>query len=173
MKYIVKSAGKKGKGLFANRNIRKGESIMRVDLSKDKSYTREQIDSNPKLQSDHCDYVGRGRYTISFHPYSYMNHSCNPNVLVKHKSITKSNFIALRDIREGEELTYDYGVNAMDQFEKELWSFKCHCGSKNCRKKISGCFFKQPLEIQKFYWKYLPLSIRKKYASKLKRVCLN
>ena len=120
-----------------------------------------------KIDSEHCDYAGRGRYVISFHPYSYINNSCNPNILVKHKTIAKSSFYAMRDIKKEEELTYEYGANALDQIGKSTWVMKCRCGSKNCRKKIPGDFFKQPIAIQKKYFKYLPASIKRKYKSKL------
>jgi hypothetical protein len=161
--YSIKRTKFTGNGLFASKDIKKGELILHVDLSRDKTYSRKEISSNPKLQSEHCDYAGRGKYTISFHPYSYMNHSCNPNVFVKHKTIKISDFIAMKDIKKGEELTYDYGVNAMDQFERGDWVINCKCGEKNCRKKIPGSFFKQPQSIQKKYYKYLPYFIRRKY----------
>ena len=165
--FVIKKVGGKGKGLFVNKDIKKGQKIFAVDLSKKKSYSSKEIAQNPKLQSNHCDYFGRGRYVISFHPYSYMNHSCNPNILVKYKSIAKSNFIALRDIKKGEELNYDYGVNAMNQFDKNDWILNCKCKSENCRKKIPCDFFKQPLDIQKKYFKYLPPSIKKKYRDRI------
>lgn len=160
-KYIVKAAVGKGKGLFSSTDIKEGEVLFKVDLSKNKSYTPEEIAKMPN--NNHADYVGRGRYAISFHPYSYMNHSCNPNIVVKHDSIAKSTFIAMRDIKKGEELTHDYGVGAMDQFGKTLWIMDCKCESKNCRKKIPGDFFKQPKETQRKYYKYLPPTIKRRY----------
>lgn len=160
-KYIVKKAGAKGEGLFASKDIKKGEVLFKVDLSKQKAYSPKEIAKMPN--NNHADYVGRGKYVISFHPYSYMNHSCNANIAVKHESIAKSTFMAMRDIKKGEELTHDYGAGAMDQFGKTLWTMKCRCGSKNCRKKIPGDFFKQPKEIQKQYYQYLPRSIKRKY----------
>ncbi|MBW3002074.1 SET domain-containing protein-lysine N-methyltransferase [Candidatus Woesearchaeota archaeon] len=163
-KYAIKKAGKKGKGLFATKSIKKGEMILKVDLSKQKAYSRKDIDENLTLQSDHCDYVGRGKYVISFHPYSFMNHSCDPNVIVKHKSMAKSEFYAMRDIEKGEELTYDYGANALYAFDNPAWNkFKCSCKSKNCRKWIYSNFFKLPKSLQKRYWHGLPLSIRKRF----------
>jgi SET domain-containing protein len=165
--FVVKRAGGKGNGLFAYRDITKGRKIFDVDLSKKKSYSEKEIAKNPKLQSNHCDYFGRGRYVISFHPYSYMNHSCNPNILVKHMSIARSTFVAMRDIKKGEELTYDYGTNAMDQFDKDGWTLDCKCGNENCRKKIPGDFFKQPKEIQRRYFKYLPPSLKRKYKNRI------
>ena len=107
---------------------------------------------------------------ISFHPYSYIKHSCSPNILVKHRTIAKSDFYVMIDIKKGEELTYDYGVNAMDQFGKSFWVMKCGCRSKNCREKIPGDFFKQPIAIQRKYFKYLPASIKRKYKSRFKKL---
>lgn len=167
-RYILKRTNSKGKGLFASKNIKKGEVLFKIDLSKQKSYTSEEIDKMPN--NNHADYVGRGKYVISFHPYSYINHSCNPNIIVKHESIAKSTFIAMKNIKKGEELTYDYGVNAMDQFGKTLWTINCKCKSKNCRKKIPGDFFKQPKEIQIKYYKYLPPIIKRKYKNKIKKL---
>ena len=160
---IIKKTGKKGKGVFANKNFKKGELVMKVDLSKEKSYSRKEVDKNPKLQSEHCDYVGRGRYVISFHPYSYINHSCNPNLLIKHKTMAKSAIYAMGNIKKGEELTYDYGANALDSFDNPSWkSMKCNCSTKNCRKMIYSSFFKLPKYLQKKYYRNLPPSIKKR-----------
>lgn len=167
-KFIIKNTGSKGQGLFASQSIKKGEILSHVDLSKQKSYTSKEIAKIPK--NNHADYVGRGKYVISFHPYSYMNHSCNPNIVIKHESIAKSSIIAMRDIIKGEELTHDYGVGAMDQFGKTLWIMDCKCGNKNCRKKIPGDFFRQPIEIQRKYYKYLPPAIKRKYKDKFNKL---
>ncbi len=175
-KFIVKKTGGKGQGLFASKNIKKGEVLFHVDLSKQKSYTPKEIEKMP--DNDHADYVGRGKYVMAFHPYSYINHSCNPNVIVKHESIAKSKFIAMHDIKKGEELTYDYGVNALDHIGKVgyitqgPWVMRCKCGSKNCRKKISADFFRQPIEIQRRYYRYLPPVIKRKYKDKFNKLML-
>lgn len=166
--YIIKKVRGIGKGLFANKNFKKGELILKVDLSKLKTYSSEETKNHPK--KDHADYVGRGKYVITFHPYSYINHSCNPNVLIKHKTIARSKYYAMKDIKKGEQLTYDYGVNALDQIDKELWSSKCKCGSKKCRGRFSTCFLKQPLKIQRKYYKYLPPSIKRRYKHLFKKL---
>ena len=173
---IIKKSKNKGLGVFASRNIKKGEKIMQVDLTKLKKYSLKELEKHPQRKSEHWDFVGRGKYVLTFHPYSYINHSCDSNVLVKHKTIAISDFFAMRDIKKGEELTYDYGVNAIDQFGKGTfvtqgpWVMKCKCGSKNCREKISADFLKQPKEIQRKYYKYLPISIKKKFKNKLKNL---
>jgi SET domain-containing protein len=81
-----------------------------------------------------------------------MNHSCDPNVFIKHETIARSKFYAMRDIKKGEQLTYDYGVNALDQIDKELSKIECKCGSENCRGIISTCFLNQPIDIQRKYY---------------------
>lgn len=56
----------------------------------------------------------------------FINHSCEPNCYV---DVIKKRIwiIALRDIAEDEELTYDYG------FEVEHWKeHACRCGSDSC-----------------------------------------
>ena len=35
---------------------------------------------------------------------------------------------SIKDIKKGEELTYDYGFS----FDKDFKNYKCNCGSKNC-----------------------------------------
>ena len=72
--YVIKNVKNKGKGLFASRDIKKGEHIVHTDLTKLKSYSIEEINANPKLQSNHCNYVGNGRYVVEYNPSSYMNH---------------------------------------------------------------------------------------------------
>jgi histone-lysine N-methyltransferase SETD1 len=63
----------------------------------------------------------------------FINHSCTPNCTAKIIKVEGSKRIviyALRDIRENEELTYDY------KFERELESeerIPCLCGSSGCK----------------------------------------
>jgi hypothetical protein len=174
-KYIIKKTNKKGKGLFASKDIKEGELVFYVNLSKQKSFSLDEINKHIERESNHWDYIGHGIYVLTFHPYSYMNHSCNPNILIKYKSMTKSEFIAMCNIKKGEELTYDYGVNALDIIGTGKYItignkiMKCKCGSKNCRKKIFADFFKQPVELQRKYYKYLPLTIKRKYRKKFKK----
>ncbi|MFT4308161.1 MAG: SET domain-containing protein-lysine N-methyltransferase [Candidatus Woesearchaeota archaeon] len=166
----ITKAGAKGKGLFAAQAIDEGDVIFTIDLSEEPSYLARVIAQMP--HNDHCDYVGRGRYVISFHPYSYMNHSCEPNVVVKHETIARKRCIALRRIEKGEELTHDYGVGALDQFGRTLWTLECRCGSPRCRRKIQGDYFKQPRAVQQRYYPYLPPSVRRKHRERFEQLGL-
>lgn len=64
-----------------------------------------------------------------------MNHSCRPNIAlfflgsnVKDPRFQNVYFYALRDIEEGDELTFDY--NYSNNMDKTL----CLCGKRECKK---------------------------------------
>lgn len=61
----------------------------------------------------------------------HINHSCNPNLELERWVVNgkmRIGIFAIRDIAMGEPLNYDY------QFDtRESASFKCFCGSENCR----------------------------------------
>ena len=63
------------------------------------------------------------------------NHSCDPNVFVR----GKNELVALRDIENGEEITFDYSTTMKYDAEKilaagfPLWTCVCACGAPNCR----------------------------------------
>ena len=59
----------------------------------------------------------------------YSNHSCDPNLGMRGE-IT---FVAVRDIRAGEELTHDWAMTDDDDY-----SIECNCGSPDCRKISHG-----------------------------------
>ena len=55
----------------------------------------------------------------------YLNHSCTPNCEVEiHNG--RIFIFALRDIKTGEELEYDYGKEYFDEFIRH----ECRCGAK-------------------------------------------
>src|SRR5215813_12504974 len=60
----------------------------------------------------------------------YINHSCQPNAFMKilYKHIL---FIALRDIKAGDEITIDYETTLHSDDKR------CICGAQNCRGTIN------------------------------------
>jgi uncharacterized protein len=74
----------------------------------------------------------------------YSNHSCNPNLGVRGE-IT---FVAIRDIRAGEELTHDWAMTDDDDY-----SMECKCGASNCRNILTGKDWQRP-DLQKRYTCY-------------------
>lgn len=133
MKFFTKDSMVEGLGLFANRNIRKGEHIFtfRGKICNEKN--------TKKLNEHYLMTVDWNKVMYVSKPMRYINHSCNPNTGLKGLKV-----IALKNIKSGKELTIDY-----DTLEYE-WKMKCHCGSKDCRKIIKG-------------WKYLPERLQNKY----------
>jgi SET domain-containing protein len=88
-----------------------------------KKYTLEEIKNNPELMehSDHCDYVGDGKYVVDLSMPSYVNHSCDPNTYIEFKNLKQKNsdMYAIKDIKKGDEITYDCSLNAIDQIKVE------------------------------------------------------
>ncbi len=62
-----------------------------------------------------------------FNTARLINHSCNPNCEVTGKGL-KLWIYSIRDIKKGEELTYDYGFS----YDKDYKQFPCKCGEKYC-----------------------------------------
>jgi uncharacterized protein len=82
----------------------------------------------------------------------YSNHSCAANLGLRGE-IT---FVALRDIRAGEELTHDWCVTDDDDY-----SVKCTCGSSACRGTLTGKDWQRP-ELQNRYAGYFSAYLTKK-----------
>ena len=115
-----------GQGLFAAQDITKGTQII--------AYIGEKItrkESAHRLETGnayifHLNY----RYALDGETLAntarYINHSCDPNCEVEKTNDTLW-IVALRDIKEGEELSYNYGYTL-----KHYKDNPCNCGVKNC-----------------------------------------
>lgn len=82
----------------------------------------------------------------------YINHSCNPNCGLRGE-IT---FVAMREIQEGEEITFDYAF-----LDNEDYEFVCSCGSKNCRHIVTGYDWRIK-SIQEKYYPYFASYLKEK-----------
>ena len=115
-----------GQGLFAAQDIAKGTRII--------AYIGEKItrqESARRLAAGnayifHLNY----RYALDGETLAntarYINHSCDPNCAVE-KTHDTLWIVALRDITEGEELSYNYGYT-LEHYQDN----PCNCGAKNC-----------------------------------------
>lgn len=168
--FYIKSSPVEGSGLFAKRNIKKGEVILKYNILKSckRIVDKSEID-NLGRDGDHLDYLGNGKYAIDYSPMSLVNHLCNPNSYTKFTILGKGKLIAKRDIQKNEEITKDYTLGAIDQIDnKKPWKLKCLCGSNNCRKIVIGDYFKMPKLYQKRNLKYLPEYFKQHYPERLK-----
>ena len=156
MYVIVKKSGIDRKGVFAKKDFKEGEVV--IIWKPKKIVSKKERKKLPKDEQNHTAPTGDGRYIVMGVHERYVNHSCNPNTYAKNNSS-----IALNNIRKGEEITCDYSISGIDD-----WTMKCLCGSKNCRKKVYGNFFKLPKRLQKKYVPYLKDWFKKKFKNKLK-----
>jgi hypothetical protein len=142
---LVHQSNINGLGVFAERPFRMGEAILEIDDSRivDGSHPLDSSD-DPR----HCDYLEAGKTVLMQTPERHINHSCDPNAYVK-TIAGKRLVIALRDIANGEEITYDYCING---YGDTVWT--CVCGASRCRHTIHSDFFHLPVELQRAY---LPL----------------
>ena len=122
---------KKGKGLYATRDIKEGEKI--IDYI-GKLITKKQTENSDKYDNSKPIYLFtvNKRYDLdgdfSFNIAGLVNHSCDANARYDGKGL-KIWITADRNIKKGEEITCDYGFS----FDKEDYKqFPCKCKSKNC-----------------------------------------
>ena len=140
---IIKKSKYEGKGIFALKNFKEDETIVKINHSR--IVYKKDVSKLSKEDQNHTSYISGGKYIIMKSPEKYINHSCNPNVYIKNMKV-----IAMRNIKKGEEITFDYSINGIDS-----WKIKCNCGSKDCRKIIVGDFRKLNKKTQKKYLPYL------------------
>ena len=127
-----------GKGVFAARRIAKGTRVI--------EYTGERIshrEANRRYARKHAGdnhtflfVVDRGVVIdagAGGNEARFINHGCDPNC----ESVIRNRRVyirALRAIRPGEELNYDYAISR-DRDDPanvdEIWA--CHCGAATCR----------------------------------------
>lgn len=70
-------------------------------------------------------------------PNDCFNHSCEPNLGFS----GQIGLVTLCDVEAGQELCFDYAMSDGEPYDE----FDCLCGSLNCRKKITGDDWKNPL----------------------------
>ena len=130
-----------GRGVFAQTPFRRGEQII--------EYTGRRVrwSAIPDELDDPRMYffgIGDGNWvidpSIGGNEARWINHSCNPNCEIR-ESRRRIFIHALRNIRPGEELSYDYKLETGDDVvrTKEIEDeAPCYCGSKNCRGTLLG-----------------------------------
>jgi len=153
MKIEVHDSKIEGKGVFASHNISKGELI---SVFRGEKISIPQLKTRYKSGKERIDdpfQISYDMYILLKKPYIYFNHSCSPNAGIR----KIKNLVAIRNIKKGEEITYDYSTTewtddkawGIDWFHK--WKIKCKCSSKNCRKTIR-IFPALPKKIQTKYY---------------------
>lgn len=148
---VVRESDIEGSGLFTTYDIRKGEVICvlqgeRIHYSELK---RRYAQGSERI----CDpvQISEQIYLDLDKPYVHINHACNPNTAL----IREATLLALRRIKRGEELTYDYSITewTYERFGKfKEWEMNCNCGAENCRSVIKP-FDSLSQKIKQHYYK--------------------
>lgn len=134
----VRRSGIHGKGMYALQPLAKGEVLI--------EYTGERIDW-PEALRRHPHDPADPHHTFYFSLDSgqvidakfggnasrWINHSCQPNCEAD-ETDGRVFIKALRAIRPGEELFYDYGLVIDERYTPRLKKqYECHCGARRCR----------------------------------------
>lgn len=137
--FEVRSSPISGAGTFALRAIPAGRRLI--------EYTGERV-SHEVADARYADEEASGNtHTVLFtvddrtvidagvggNESRFFNHSCDPNCesyIAKRRVYLRT----LRDIKPGEELTYDYEIpREGEDDETARLKWPCHCGAVNCR----------------------------------------
>ena len=124
--FDVRSSDIHGTGLYASAGIASGTRIIEYvgeRVTKEESLRRREEDNVCVfVVTDEFDIDG----SVEWNPARFINHSCDPNCEAQLEE-ERIWIIAVRDIRAGEELTFNYGYDLEDYEDHP-----CRCGAANC-----------------------------------------
>jgi len=147
-----------GHGLFATADIAKDEIVaVKGGHIISRKQLREKV--TPRLgpveiQTDDDLFIAPVTQGEREGSMLYTNHSCDANLGMRGE-IT---FVAMRDIRAGEELTHDWAMTDDDDY-----SVECQCGTPICRKTLTGKDWRRP-ELQARYAGYFSAYLARKMS---------
>jgi hypothetical protein len=127
-----------GLGVFANRDIGKGEVILLIEGPPITFAETKRRGPRECMAIQ----VGLGSYIDTQPPGVFVNHSCAPNAGIKHNRY----LVALQRIPKGEEIRYDYSTT----MEEHSFTMKCRCGTARCRGVVRD-FSTLPEGLQQWY----------------------
>ena len=135
--FEVRSSKIHGKGIYAKIDIKKdikvieyiGENISKEvgNIRAEEQYKKSMENNNNGAVyvfelNDKYDIDGNVEHNIA----RFTNHSCNPNCKYKIEN-NHIWIISIKDIKKGEEITYDYDYDPEDYI-----NHPCKCNSENC-----------------------------------------
>lgn len=141
-RFAVRHSSIHGKGVFALRKIRRGERLI--------EYTGDRISHKEADRRYEAEHEADDPHTFLFtvndeiiidatrggNSSRWINHSCSPNCETEDED-DRIFIVARRDIRPGEELTYDYQLYLDEPHTPAAKKENpCFCGSPRCRKTL-------------------------------------
>jgi SET domain-containing protein len=127
-----------GRGVFAARTIRKGETIIEYRGRRttwEEASEADGDDGDPYhtflFSLDDGRVIDAG---VRGNAARFINHSCAPNCETYEDDRGRVFIEARRTIREGEELSYDYHLEVDGKVGPRLKrAYACRCGAPRCR----------------------------------------
>ena len=136
----VKTSRIHGRGVYAARRLKAGERIIEY---KGERITWKEADRRPSSDPDDPHHtfffsLSDGKTVIDANvggnAARWINHCCDPNCETEESDDGRVYIQAMRDIRSGEELNYEYALVIDERMTPALKKlYACHCGAKNCR----------------------------------------
>jgi SET domain-containing protein len=137
---LVRTSRIHGKGVYSARRIRKGEKIIEY---KGERIGWKEADRRPPSDPGDPNHtfffsLSDGKHVIDAsvggNSARWINHSCDPNCETEETDDGRVFIEAMRDIRRGEELNYDYLLTVDGKITKKLRKeHECRCGAPDCR----------------------------------------
>jgi uncharacterized protein len=153
--FTVQGVSGKGDGLFTTKERRAGELVfIATGPTVIAHFTGDDCYKYPDWYA-----VDKDTWIDIQYPFIKINHSCDPNTGIDGHRL----FVALRDIKAGDELTFDYSIS--DDEEEWIMTGNCACGAENCSGSI-GPVQSMSEERYKKSYPYIPKYFQKLYASK-------
>ena len=136
--FQLKSSEDRGSGVFTKNSFKREDVVMRGVIEKIEYVNHVGVSQ-----------MGKNEYFAPIGLMALVNHSCSPNCGIRINETGAQDYVAMRDIASGEEITFDY---AMQNYIIDHFPISCLCGSLECRGSIGG-------------WVDLPETKRHKYKS--------
>ena len=155
----VKETKKYGKGVFSRRAILKNELLV---VFGGYVMTRQEEVRLPVRIQDVAHQIAPNlvlgvRQASDLQPVDNINHNCNPNSGFKGQIF----LVAMRNIKKGEEITFDYAMVLHKAPHVPPYILKCLCGSLLCRGTVTWNDWKKPA-LQKRYRGYFQWYLEEK-----------
>ncbi len=119
---IIKKSKIHGRGVFAGKDFKKGEAVVRWEFKK--KFLKKDIDSLPRKDLKYVSRLNKKYFVVVEGTARFVNHSDDSNTVA-----VKGVDVALHTIKAGEEITSNYIA------ESACVDFVCNCGKKDCCKK--------------------------------------
>ncbi|HEY6195607.1 MAG TPA: SET domain-containing protein [Candidatus Eisenbacteria bacterium] len=117
-----------GRHLVAIRPIALGTHLFTIEGREIPAPTRYSVQVGPSLHLDQ-DCARDEIDLVRRYFWRYLDHACEPTTVIRDRRV-----IAIREIAEGDCVSFDYNTTEYDMAEP----FQCHCGSDQCVGLVRG-----------------------------------